>query len=238
MAIRNEILSALILYQYDNTIFDHFRVPKYSVSYNSETGEEMRVPNEVDKDMAVNNILKQTAELSLVYANSPDTIKDFIKLWTDKNFIIWQELWNTMNYNYVPIWNYDRREHSKDKKNEKHVETPDLTVKDNFERNLVDNGTQDALHQVAAFNNGLTDSTKDHSTGHTDATGTTENVNRKTGDITNIADDTYKHDAHMYGNIGVTTTQQMILAQRELVQFNLIDYITEDFKKEFCIMIY
>lgn len=41
-----------------------------------------------------------------------------------------------------------------------------------------------------------------------------------------------------YGNIGVTTTQQMIEAQREVVLFNMIDTIVNDFKKRFCLMVY
>lgn len=41
-----------------------------------------------------------------------------------------------------------------------------------------------------------------------------------------------------HGNIGVTTTQQMIQAERELVRFNIYDVIIESFKQRFCILIY
>lgn len=40
------------------------------------------------------------------------------------------------------------------------------------------------------------------------------------------------------GNIGVTTTTKMLAEQREIADFNIIDYITESFKKRFCVMIY
>lgn len=40
------------------------------------------------------------------------------------------------------------------------------------------------------------------------------------------------------GNIGITTTQQMIREQRELVQFCMYDYICEAFKHQFCLMVY
>ena len=40
------------------------------------------------------------------------------------------------------------------------------------------------------------------------------------------------------GNIGVTTTQAMIKEQREIVQFNLYDYMLQQFKRQFCVMIY
>lgn len=40
------------------------------------------------------------------------------------------------------------------------------------------------------------------------------------------------------GNIGVVTTQSMIKEEREVAYFNLIDAITEDFKKRFCLLVY
>lgn len=40
------------------------------------------------------------------------------------------------------------------------------------------------------------------------------------------------------GNIGVTTTQAMIREQREVVQFNLYEFITAQFKERFCIQVY
>ena len=40
------------------------------------------------------------------------------------------------------------------------------------------------------------------------------------------------------GNIGVTTTQQMLKEEREAALFNLYDHIIEEFKKRFCIMVY
>ena len=40
------------------------------------------------------------------------------------------------------------------------------------------------------------------------------------------------------GNIGVTMTTQLIAAQRELVQLNFYDLITEKFKERFCLLVY
>jgi len=40
------------------------------------------------------------------------------------------------------------------------------------------------------------------------------------------------------GNIGITSTQQLIKEEREIAEFNLYDLITEEFKKEFCVMVY
>lgn len=40
------------------------------------------------------------------------------------------------------------------------------------------------------------------------------------------------------GNIGVTSSQQLMLAEREVAMFNVTDYIVASFKKRFCIMVY
>lgn len=43
---------------------------------------------------------------------------------------------------------------------------------------------------------------------------------------------------HTHGNIGTMTVQSMILEQRNVVQFNLMDYIIDSFKQRFCILVY
>ena len=40
------------------------------------------------------------------------------------------------------------------------------------------------------------------------------------------------------GNIGVTATQDLIQKERDIADFSIIRYITESFKKRFCLMIY
>ena len=40
------------------------------------------------------------------------------------------------------------------------------------------------------------------------------------------------------GNIGVTASQDLIKKEREIASFNIVDYITESFKKRFCLMVY
>ena len=47
-----------------------------------------------------------------------------------------------------------------------------------------------------------------------------------------------KHSGRTHGNIGVTTSQQMIEAERKVSEFNIIDYIAQSFKRRFCIMVY
>lgn len=65
----------------------------------------------------------------------------------------------------------------------------------------------------------------------TDA-GTVSNAEEDNGTITN------ERNLNMKGNIGVTTTQQMIEQERKSVEFNIYDYIINSFKLRFCITVY
>lgn len=67
------------------------------------------------------------------------------------------------------------------------------------------------------------------------STSETNNVSRETND-SNTGETT--HEQHDTGNIGVTMTQQMITAEREIAVFNIIDFIINDFKERFCLRIY
>ena len=53
------------------------------------------------------------------------------------------------------------------------------------------------------------------------------------------SDETSKHDGHLYGNIGVTTSQQMLNAELDLrAKVNIYDVIAEMFYREFCVYVY
>lgn len=217
-------ISALGLYEYDNSVFDYFRVP------DSPPGLQMETARDI--------ILTETSDMSIAVYSSPESFKQAVLLWVSKNYNVWNELWQTLNYDYNPIHNYDREEHGKDKDDTAHTETPNITVTDHYIRDLTDSGTSDTTQGVGAFNEGMAQAEQNHSTSSAKAEGTSDNTNRRTGEIENVGHDVHTHDFHAFGNIGVTSTQQMIKEQREVVQFNLYDYILQDFKRHFCVMIY
>lgn len=74
---------------------------------------------------------------------------------------------------------------------------------------------------------------RSNASSHTDQE--TEHLQDDTTDSGSI---THDNERHEYGNIGVTTTQQMIEAERALVRFNIYDVIIESFKDRFCILLY
>ena len=67
---------------------------------------------------------------------------------------------------------------------------------------------------------------------------TTSNTDSRTQSGTDTGTVETEYTDQEYGNIGVTMTQQLIEAERNLVRFNIYDLIIDDFKQRFCVLIY
>lgn len=52
------------------------------------------------------------------------------------------------------------------------------------------------------------------------------------------ASNSVTHTARVSGNIGVTTSQQMLQSELDIAMFNIYEHITDIFVREFCIPIY
>lgn len=102
-----------------------------------------------------------------------------------------------------------------------------LSRSDNYNETIGDNGTD-------------TGTITDKETGNdiTSHTGTETNIDSGTVNDKGSETVTKTYEDKETGNIGITMTQQMITAEREVASFNIIDYIIDDFKKRFCILIY
>jgi hypothetical protein len=83
------LLSIMGLYEYDNTLF-----------------QGLQLPEGLDREAVINEILLQCAELELLYP-SVDTMKLAITTWSLANQYTWQKLYDTMVVEYNPIWNVD-----------------------------------------------------------------------------------------------------------------------------------
>lgn len=211
------MMSILSLYNYDNSIFSDFEVPEG-----------------MDKDTTIDNILLECAELSLVYTE-PVFMRRAIKQWSDKEQNIWEKLWATENLEYNPIWNvdgtvteYETIERDKTNDIDRTTSTGEMTSDD------VDQTTTDS---VTGYNS---TAWQDHTKSVVDSD---RDISRSVSGSDNV-DESESEDSERSlvtkrtGNIGVTTTQQMIREEREVAQFNTIDYITQSFKKRFCVMVY
>ena len=213
-------VSILGMYRYDPKIFD-----------------KMVLPVGINRNSLIDNILVSCAELELLYADLT-TLKVMIGLWSKKHLLTWEKLNNTLTLEYNPIENYDRQEEWTDIG----TSTEDLTMNEHSNSDSLIRGKErssnENLRKTNAFNDGnvpresITDSGsgENESTGKVSAYSDTDSV-RKNSTASN-------HSARIHGNIGVTTSQQMIEAERSVVQFNMIDFITDSFKEAFCLLVY
>ena len=245
-------ISLMGMYEYDNTILDFFHYPD-----KWET---------VDKDVFVNKLLLDTAELEVLYPDA-DIFKTAIKYWSAAEVQNWNKLYDTTVLKYNPIWNKDGTvtEIEKHVKNNNYTDVTDGKIADHSvtkgnqntetsgnEKTNTTNNTNEkdyvfGFNSESAAQSGqtVTDDTgrtntdrseniKTNNSANTDAT-TTNNTNFKHDEKENI-DREYTRTEQ--GNIGITTTQQMINEEREVDKFNLMDYIIDRFKQRFCLLVY
>lgn len=88
-------MSILGLYNYDNDIFS-----------------DMVLPDGIDAEILSFEILRQCAELEIVYSD-PAFMRGALKNWSLMNSNKWEKLYKTTVAEYDPIENYNRYESSK-----------------------------------------------------------------------------------------------------------------------------
>ena len=211
---------------------------------------ELVVPDGIDVELVKDNLLAETAELEVIY---PDAIfmQAMIGRWSAKELPVWEKLYATTQFDYNPIENYNRTEKwTEDENTTKNTDSEATgssktessgTSKQNSE-NTIDHGQN---KYVSAYNETDFTPTERTQDNQQEIGATTQedegdvNVTAKSG---NVTDETGKRlldrSGQARGNIGVTTTQAMINQEREVDQFNVIDYIIDSFKKRFCLMVY
>lgn len=102
------------------------------------------------------------------------------------------------------------------------TDTNESTTKTNAR---TDTRTNTNTEKVGARQDTTESSTSNTWGGHTDETNRNEN-------------ESHTHKSHMYGNIGVTTSQQMLQSEREVAYFNFISIVAHDIIKLIAICIY
>lgn len=214
-------------------------------NYQPNILDDFVIPDGLDRDMLIGNLLAETAELELLYSDA-DFMKLMVGLWSKKELPIWNKLKETTEYEYNPIWNTDREYITIDKTTTTRKENTESNSKTNTDTTYDTDTTtsQDRTDtlEVAAFNAGLSESQRN--TIDSEGTETTNAVSsgNTNSSLTSNTDGNeqvvYEHHEEGHGNIGVTTTQEMITEEREVVKFNIIDFIIDSFKNRFCILVY
>lgn len=169
------------------------------------------LPEGVNLETLKNYIFQECAELCVTLPN-PTIFKRCTNSWTQRKQKGWLRALAAMDAEYNPIHNFDRKEEYTD------AETGSSGT-DTSSR-----GT--ATNQVAGFNSSNYSPESQ------------QNMNQSGESDTTFGRE-LEHSAHLYGNIGVTTSQQMVEAELDLVgKLDIYQIITDDFKREFTLLIY
>lgn len=198
----------------------------------------MQLPAGINKETVTNNILLESMDFEAVYTD-PDFLRDAIYIWSRTNYHTFEKWYQAQQIKYDPLNNYDRFEEWTDKGTDNKTTSGGQTGKSTATNNEINtsNGTQD--HYVNPYDdNRLTEDEQVKNL-------TTDNING-TQVINSQIDTTGKedgitsgeHKGHLWGNIGVTTSQQMLQAEYDVAEWNLIQHITDMFLQKFCIMVY
>lgn len=201
-------LTLIGLYNYDNTALDN-----------------LTFPEGIDRDTAISTILLRCGELELIYPNL-DFMRSMCDIFSKKHAWTFKKWIDAINISYDPLNNFDRHEDYTDT----HSGT-DTTTGSTSGSTSPAQTTE--TNEVSAF-----DSTgyqpKEQNKLTVNAAGSDSSTS--SGSMTH--GEVIEHTGRLYGNIGVTTSQQMLQSELDIARFNLYDQIADIFCEEFCLMIY
>ena len=228
--------------------------------------DNMVLPEGIDRDTLIGTILLRCQEFELLYTD-PEFMTAAVNVWSRKNYWTFDKWIKAINIKYDPLYNYDRTEEVTDThegeysnqgsgsgygsntRTDNLLETDDQTVIND----LTDTNDVTVTHSEKAYNDtdmvdtaeDVTDQDQTHTgtvrtAGTTANTGTSGNQYADSTSSSDSGDDSYTNtrSARMFGNIGVTTSQQMLQSELDVAKFCLYDHISDLFASEFCIMIY
>lgn len=234
----------------------------YLHAQNDDLFGALTLPEGIDKETLEYNILEKGSEFEVINAN-PHYLKFLIGIWGKKYYRTFEKWITALNIEYNPLENYDRMESWNDNAEGRHDDSAtrgeteqrsDRSVRDNdgsFSNSNTNSGTTTTENTVSAYNSSAYEP-KDKSVTTNSATATASGTTAEdetitqNGSTTVSATDTQtgttanvsSHTGRTHGNIGVTTSQQMLQAELDIARFNLIDQITDLFLDEFCIKVY
>lgn len=231
----------------------------YSIlQYNPNLFDNIDLPDVMVKDDVVNEILWHGGELQ-PRISDPDFLQVTIEHWFKIRKYNFQKLWDTTQLDYNPIENYDRYSMQERLVTEKEELSKDTSIintasggtntTETSSNNLEGSTTKNEERKVSAFNSNeyspdwtdnQTDEHSENNTGNvtTEFSDTRKHEESHTGTDTRDRDNKDIYNEHTHGNIGVTTSQQMIEAERTVVKFNLYEFIAQEFCRDNMIMVF
>lgn len=175
-----------------------------------------------DNENLIQNILMECAELEILYPDA-DFMKFAIGAWSQKQLPIWNKLYNTEKLEYNPLENANRTEETND--------TTLINESNSGNNKATLDGNSTNTRQVFPFDGNISqpqyiDDIVPHQESDNNYTDNREGQN------------TFTSTKTIKGSIGVVTPQEMINQERNVAKFSTVNYIIEQFKQRFCIVVY
>ena len=183
-------------------------------NYDNTLFDGLTLPAGIDKDICVNEILRRCGEFELIYSDL-DFNKALITQFGKKHNRTFTKWIEGLSEEFNPLHNYDRHEvytdvHKSSATSESETET-----------------SSNADRKVSAYDATTMQPKENETSGGTGK-----------GSASNSSKDEIKHEAHRYGNIGVTTSTQMLEDFLRVERWNIYEHIADIFCDEFCIPVY
>lgn len=174
------------------------------------------------------------------YYQVPLYCKQHIKNFFDRNAEQFKRVWEALYSQYNPIENYDRIEAWSDSHSESTRDSESLSMSSSESVSAVtsssDSQSSSANGNISAFNS-PTMQPQSASNGNAATSGRTNNDTRGTSNSLraglNVKDNIARddHRGRVHGNIGVTTSQQMIQQSIELGSYDIYIWVISLFRK-------
>ena len=218
-------LSVLGLYNFDSSLFSDMVYPS---GFTDD-----------DKQTVVGNILAECAELEVLYPDF-DTMKGLIRLWSKLNISVWQRIFTASRLEYNPIENYNRTELETISDDHSDTHSGIDSTSSSMSNTETNSGTDTNTNSVTSYdsNSPYVHDTSSLLHGHVVSDSSSGSTSLTHGEKI-VHDGDITRNNHTSGNIGVTTSQQMLEQEIEVAaKLNVINMIVESFKNRFCLLVY
>lgn len=217
-------------------------IETYLSMENKSVFDELSLPADMSRQTLIDSILMRSGEFEVLYSD-PELMTKLVGIWSRKYYDTFSRWTKALRIQYDPLNNYDRTEEIEDitMRNEKSNTKTDGSNKTKSKVDVTTDNDTDSTFSESAYNEAdPSEKSTDHSENdvHTVTKSKGEGEDHSTTDGTRAEDGSYKRKAHLYGNIGVTTSQQMLESELNLGYWNLYNKITDMFITEFLLLVY
>lgn len=187
---------------------------------------ELVLPADIDRQTFIDSVMLRGAEFEILYADA-DTMKYAIGAWSKKwqrTLTKWAEV---LKIDYNPLENYDRTETWSD------ARSANGKQKGSASDASVMNGSSDNEEKRAAYDSATYSPLNKNENTSNNSTSSASVTNAETENAESAI-----HTGNIHGNIGVTTSQQMLSAEWEVAKLNVYESAADLFLTELCIYTY